>query len=95
MILRRERRLLQHPGRGQDGRMKTMDFKVFLEPDEDGGCVVLCPSLPGCYSQGETPEEALANIRMAIELALEDMQERGEQPPDPSGVLIGSAVVTR
>jgi antitoxin HicB len=75
--------------------MKTLDFKVFLDPDGDGGYVVVCPSLPGCYSQGETAEEALANIREAIELALADMQERGELLPDPSGVLIGSVVVTR
>jgi antitoxin HicB len=75
--------------------MKIMDFKVFLEPDEGGGYVAVCPSLPGCYSQGETVEESLANIREAIELVLEDMQEHGEQAPDPSGVLIGSIVVTR
>jgi antitoxin HicB len=52
--------------------MKIEDFKVFLEPDEDGGYVVVCPSLPGCYSQGESVEDALANIREAIELCLED-----------------------
>jgi antitoxin HicB len=59
--------------------MVTRDFKVFLEPDEDyGGYVVVCPTLPGCYSQGKTVSEALANIREAIELALEDMENRGE-----------------
>jgi antitoxin HicB len=51
--------------------------------------------LPGCYSQGETIEQALANIREAIELCLEDMQEHGEPVPDPSNVLIGSVVVNR
>ena len=75
--------------------MKVMDFKVLLEPDPSGGYVAICPSLPGCYSQGETVEQALANVREAIELVLEDMQEHGEQAPDPSGVLIGSVVVTR
>jgi antitoxin HicB len=75
--------------------MKAFDFKVVLEPDEDGGYVVVCPSLPGCYSQGETIEQALANIREAIELCLEDMQEHGEPVPDPSNVLIGSVVVNR
>jgi antitoxin HicB len=75
--------------------MKAFDFKVLLEPDEDGGYVVVCPSLPGCYSQGETIEQALANIREAIELCLEDMQEHGEPVPDPSNVLIGSVVVNR
>ncbi len=51
--------------------MKTYDFKVILEPDtEAGGYVVSCPSLPGCYSQGETVEEALKNIKEAILLCL-------------------------
>ncbi len=75
--------------------MKVYDFKVILEPDETGGYVVTCPSLPGCYSQGDTVEEALANIKEAIELCLEDMRAQGEEVPDPSGVLIGSVVVTQ
>ncbi len=76
--------------------MEALDFKVFLEPDEEyGGYVVVCPSLQGCYSQGKTVEEALANIREAIELCLEEMESRGEQVPDPNKVLIGSVVVTR
>jgi predicted RNase H-like HicB family nuclease len=75
--------------------MKAMDFKVFLEPDEEGGYVVVCPSLAGCYSQGETVEEALVNIREAIGLCLEDLQEHGEQIPDPSNVLIGSVIVNQ
>lgn len=76
--------------------MNTLDFKVFLEPDPDyGGFVVVCPSLPGCYSQGKTVSEALANIREAIELVLEDMESHGEAIPDPSEVLVGSVVVTR
>jgi antitoxin HicB len=44
-----------------------MKYRVILEPDmEAGGYVVSCPSLPGCHSQGETREEALANIRDAV-----------------------------
>ncbi len=62
--------------------MKYYDFRVLLEPDEAGGYVASCPSLPGCYSQGETVEEAMANIKEAIELTLEDMNERGETVPD-------------
>jgi antitoxin HicB len=76
--------------------MVAMDFKVFLERDEEyDGYVVMCPSLPGCYSQGHTIEEALANIREAIELVLEDMQESGEAIPDPTNTLVGSVIVTR
>ena len=44
--------------------MKVYDFKVLLEPDEEtGGYVVSCPSLPGCYTQGDTIDEALENIK--------------------------------
>lgn len=76
--------------------MTTRDFKVFLEPDEEyGGYVVVCPSIPGCYSQGHTVDEALANIREAIELCLEEMESNGEPIPDPTNVLIGSVIVTR
>jgi len=46
-------------------------LKVILEKAEEGGYVAHAPSLPGCISQGETREEALQNIKEAIELYLE------------------------
>lgn len=52
-----------------------MKFKVVLEPAEEGGYVVYVPSLPGCISEGDTKEEALANIREAIELYLEPSEK--------------------
>jgi predicted RNase H-like HicB family nuclease len=51
--------------------MKILNFEVLLEPGKHGGYVVVCPSLPGCYSQGEFVDDSLANIREAIELCLE------------------------
>lgn len=48
-----------------------MIFEVVLEPGEDGKIIAHCPVLPGCWSQGETEDEAEANIREAIELWLE------------------------
>lgn len=48
-----------------------MELKVILEKQEEGGYTVYVPSLPGCISQGETKQEALKNIREAIELYLE------------------------
>jgi len=51
-------------------------FTVTLERGEDGYIVVECPSLPGCVSQGKTEEEALTNIREAIELWLEVEAEK-------------------
>ena len=50
-------------------------FTVVLEPEEDGGYSVHCPTLPGCVSQGDTREEALENIQEAILLVLEVMEE--------------------
>jgi predicted RNase H-like HicB family nuclease len=49
-----------------------MKLKVILEPSDEGGYTVYVPSLPGCISEGETMEEALANIREAIDLYLEE-----------------------
>lgn len=48
-----------------------MQFKVIVQEGEDGWFVVTCPFLPGCISQGKTIEEALSNIKEAIELYLE------------------------
>jgi predicted RNase H-like HicB family nuclease len=48
-----------------------MQYTVVLEPQEEGGFTVQCVEIPGAISQGETREEALANIREAIELVLE------------------------
>lgn len=55
---------------------------VVLRPGEDGYIVAQVPSLPGCISQGKTEAEALANIREAIELWIEDAEERGELVPE-------------
>ena len=52
-----------------------MKIKVVLEASEEGGFTVYVPSLPGCISEGETEEEALANIREAIELYLEPIED--------------------
>ncbi len=52
-----------------------MQLRVMLEPSEDGGYTVTIPSLPGCISEGDTREEALANIREAIKLYLEPVED--------------------
>ena len=46
-----------------------------MEPGEEGGYTVYAPSLPGCVSEGDTEEEALVNIREAIELYLEPVDD--------------------
>ncbi len=54
-----------------------MRYTVILEPEEDGGFHVWGPALKGCHSQGETQEEALVNIREAIGVYLESLQDEG------------------
>lgn len=52
-----------------------MKFKVVLEPSDEGGFTVYVPALPGCISEGDTEEEALQNIKEAIELYLEPAED--------------------
>ena len=52
-----------------------MTLKVILEPSEEGGYTIIVPSLPGCISEGDTREEALTNIREAIGLYLEPVED--------------------
>ena len=54
-----------------------MKIVVTIDRDEDGVWVAECPSIPGCVSQGDTENEALANIREAIELCIEVRAESG------------------
>jgi len=52
-----------------------MKFKVVLEPSDEGGYTAYVPSLPGCISEGDNVENALVNIREAIELYLEPVED--------------------
>ncbi len=54
-----------------------MKFQIVIDRDEDGKWIVECPCIPGCVSQGGTKEEAMENIREAIQLCLEVRAERG------------------
>jgi predicted RNase H-like HicB family nuclease len=51
--------------------------QVIIYSGEDGFFVAECPSLPGCISQGKTREEAIENIREAIQLSIEVLEEKG------------------
>jgi predicted RNase H-like HicB family nuclease len=59
-----------------------MKLKVILEPSDEGGFTAIVPSLPGCISEGNTQEEALSNIREAIELYLEPIEDDIEFNPE-------------
>lgn len=52
-----------------------MKIKVVLEPSDEGGFTIHVPSLPGCISEGDTRDQALANIREAIELYMEPVED--------------------
>ncbi len=54
-----------------------MKFRVNIDRDEDGWFVATVPSLPGCISQGKTEEEAIENIKEAIELHVKSLAEDG------------------
>lgn len=57
-------------------------FAVVVREDlEDGGYVASVPSIAGVYGQGESVEEAVEDVKAALEFTLEDMRERGEEIP--------------
>lgn len=69
--------------------MKTYRFSVVIEKDKDG-YFAFCPELQGCYTQGDTYEEALVNIKDAIRLHVEDRLEDDEEIPQPESVSLTS-----
>ena len=69
-----------------------MKFTVILSPEADGGYSVVCAAVPGCVSQGDSLDEALANIREAILLCLEVRKEDGQPPPIETPELIAEEV---
>lgn len=52
-----------------------MTLKIVLEPSEEGGYTAYVPSLPGCLSEGDTLDEAMTNIREAIDLYLDTVED--------------------
>jgi predicted RNase H-like HicB family nuclease len=69
--------------------MKTYRFSVIIEKDEEGYFAV-CPELQGCYTQGDTYEEVLDNIKDAIHLHVSDRLKSGEGIPQTQSVSLTS-----
>jgi predicted RNase H-like HicB family nuclease len=69
-----------------------MKFTVVLQPEADGGYSVVCPAIPGCVSQGDTLNEALANIRQAILLCLEVRNEQGQPAPSETLEIVAEEI---
>jgi predicted RNase H-like HicB family nuclease len=61
--------------------MARYEFSVIIERDEDGIYIASCPAFQGCYSQGDTYEEALTNLQDAIKLHIEARRSLGEPIP--------------
>jgi predicted RNase H-like HicB family nuclease len=64
--------------RGTIEGMKHYEFTVVIERDEDGRYLAICPALQGCYTEGQTPEQARELIEDAIRLHIEDRLAAGE-----------------
>ncbi len=59
-----------------------MKLKIILEPSDEGGYTAIVPALPGCLSEGDTKKEALINIKEAIHLYLEPVEDDMVFSPD-------------
>ncbi|ATQ67875.1 MULTISPECIES: type II toxin-antitoxin system HicB family antitoxin [Methylosinus] len=67
--------------------VKTTDYPLVVEPlspEDGGGFVAIVPDLPGCMSDGETPQEAVANVQDAILAWIEAARDLGHAVPEPS-----------
>lgn len=62
-------------------RSRRMRYQVKITQDEDGVYVAEVPALPGCVSDGDTREEAIANVREAIALHVESLEAHGRPVP--------------
>lgn len=73
--------------------MRNLTLPIVVEADSDG-YFVSCPALQGCYSQGDTYEEAIANIKDAIRLHIEDRLANSEEVPENVSVSLSTVEVT-
>lgn len=70
--------------------MSRLEYPVIIAPlseEDGGGFSAIVPDLPGCMSDGETPEEAIANVRDAIAAWIEAATDLGREVPEPSRAL--------
>jgi predicted RNase H-like HicB family nuclease len=64
-----------------------LTYKILLHKEPEGTYTVSVPALPGCITFGETVDQAILMAKEAIELYIEELQERGEEIPDDSNTL--------
>lgn len=70
-----------------------MEYTVIVHDADEGVYWVEVPALPGCLSQGESIEEALSNIKEAIELHIEGLKDEGQEIPKDTGFVVGRITV--
>ena len=70
-----------------------MHYTVIVHNAEEGGYWVEVPLLPGCLSEGETIDEALSNVREAIEFHIQGLKDDGQDVPKDEGFVIGRVEV--
>jgi len=71
------------------------EYTIIIHPAEEGGYWVEVPTLPGCFSQGESIGEAMRNIKEAIELHIEGLMEEHESVPIENDLIIGRIQITQ
>lgn len=71
-------------------------YKIQLYKEAEGGYTVIVPVLPGCITYGENVEEAIEMAKEAIELYIEELQERGDSIPHPNlSIVSGNKPLSR
>lgn len=68
---------------------RVLNYRVIIEQDEDGVFVASVPTLQGCYTEGDTFEEALDNAKDVVKLHIEARKERGLLPDDSQTEFVG------
>lgn len=63
------------------------NYRILLRPEPEGGFTATVPTLPGCITYGENLDEAIAMVKEAIELYVEDLKGSGETIPDDKDTL--------
>ncbi|MCO4294345.1 type II toxin-antitoxin system HicB family antitoxin [Solitalea sp. MAHUQ-68] len=74
--------------------MKSLTYRILLNKEQEGGYTVTAPTLQGCISYGETIDEAIENIKEAIELYIEALKESGETIPTEENTLEYSLTIS-
>lgn len=69
------------------------EYTIIIHPAEEGGFWVEVPTLPGCFSQGESIEEAMRNVKEAIDLHIECLKEDNEPVPIENDLIISRVQV--